>query len=69
MAAAVDAERPTRRQWRALQTYLLEATGTEVRTACQAGEIDLRKLMGHVQEIIERDGMYGLRSVEQWLTR
>ena len=69
VAAAVEADTPTRQQWRALQSYLLEATGTDVRTACQAGEIDLRRLMEHVQEIIERDGMYGLRSVEEWLTR
>ena len=69
VVAAVDADTPTEQQWYALQTYLLEATSTEVRTACQAGEIDLRKLIRRVQEIIERDGLYGLRSVEQWLTR
>ena len=69
VAAAVDADSPTREQWRALQTYLLEATAKEVRAACLAGEIDVRKLMRRVHEIIERDGMYGLRSVEQWLAR
>ena len=69
VAAAVEADTPTEREWYALETYLLEATGAEVRTACQAGEIDLRKLMRRVEEMIERDGLYELRGVQQWLTQ
>ena len=69
VAAAVEADTPTEREWYALKTYLLEATGVEVRAACQAGEIDLRKLMRRVEEMIERDGLYELRGIEQWLTK
>ena len=69
VVAAVNADAPTARERRALKTYLLEATGAEVKTACQAGEIDLRRLMQRVEEMIQRNGLYGLRSVEQWLTR
>lgn len=69
VAAAVETDTPTERERYALETYLLEATKTEVRTACQAGEIELRKLMRRVEEMIERDELYGPRSVEQWLTR
>ena len=69
VAAAVKADTPTEQEWYALKTYLLEATGVEIRTACQAGEIDVRKLMQRVEEIIESDGLYGLRGVKQWLTQ
>ena len=69
VAAAVKANTPTEREWYALETYLLEATATEVRAACLAGEIELRKLMRCVETMIEKDESYGLRSVEQWLTR
>ena len=69
VVAAIDADAPTAREWEALETYLLEATGAEVKTACQAGEIDLRRLMQRVEEMIQRNGLYGLRSVEQWLMR
>ena len=69
VVAAVDTDAPTAREWDALETYLLEATHTEVKMACQAGEIDLRRLMQRVEEMMRRNGLYGLRSVEQWLTR
>ena len=67
VAAAVRSQTPSTEQWDALAAYLQEATATEVKTACQAGEIELRKLMQRVEEMMERTGMYGLRSVEQWL--
>ena len=60
MVAAINANAPTTREWDALETYLLEATGAEVKTACQAGEIDLRRLMQRVEELIQRNGLYGL---------
>ena len=69
VVAAVKANTPTEREWYALKTYLLEATGVEVKTACQAGEINLGKLMRRVAEMIERDGRCELRGVQQWLTQ
>ena len=66
--AAINADAPTRRERETLETYLLEATNTEVTMACQAGEIDLGKLMRRVEKLIMKNGTYGLRSVEQWLT-
>ena len=69
VVAAINADTPTRREREALETYLLEATSTEVKMACQAGEIDLRKLMRRVEKMLAKNGTYGLRSIEQWLTR
>ena len=69
VVAAINADAPTGREWDALETYLLEATGAEVKMACQAGEIDLRRLMHRVEEMMQRNGLYGLRSVERWLTQ
>ena len=69
VATAVAADTPTKAQWRALKSYLLEATGTEVRNACLAREVDLRKLMRRIEEIIENDGQCRLRGVQQWIRR
>ena len=69
VAAAVAADTPTEEQWFALDSYLSEATTVEVRNACLAREIDLRKLMRRVEEFIENDGRCRLRGVRQWVTQ